>query len=52
MEFRVNFPLSFHIISYSEYLFKKSEYERNIIKNQYHNCCNISKETINIIVIN
>lgn len=48
MQFKTNFPWSFHIRRYSNELKKKSNFERMIIKNQYSECCNnISDEIIN-----
>jgi hypothetical protein len=51
MEFKTDFPWSFHINKYSDNLFKKSEIERRIIENQYHECCTFSKETVNNLLL-
>lgn len=52
MDFRPDFSWSFRINRFSSNLFEKSKFEREIIRNQYHECCeNFSRNEIDNLLL-
>lgn len=52
MDLKANFPKSFVIMLQNDYTQKRSEKERNIIREQFHKCCNLisQDEIINLLL--